>query len=172
MNSTDDKLLQLRAFLAKHNTMTLATVGPDGAPHATDVYYAETHNLELYFVSIPGSRHARNLAPDSRVAAAIHADSTRWRDIRGVQLEGACSRVTAEERVAAWACYAAKFSIMLADAALAGALQKVDMYHVVPHWLRWIDNTTGLGHNLEWRLGGGDWRLEVRDWKLEVGNGD
>ncbi len=162
MNSTDDKLLQLRAFLADHTTMTLATVGPDGTPHATDVYYAETGDLELYFVSIPGSRHARNLAYDPRIAATVHADSTRWRDIRGVQLEGACSRVTDEERVSAWARYAAKFSFMLADTALAGALQKVDMYRVPPHWLRWIDNTMGLGHNLEWELEDGDWRLEIR----------
>ncbi len=161
MNSTDDKLLQLRDFLAGHNAMTLATVGPGGAPHATDVYYAETGDLELYFASGPGSCHSRNLAHDPRIAATIHADSTRWRDIRGVQLEGVCRRVTAGERVIAWARYAAKFSMMLADAVVAGALQKVDMYRVTPHWLRWIDNTTGLGHNLEWRLEDGDWRLEV-----------
>jgi uncharacterized protein YhbP (UPF0306 family) len=154
---------QLRAFLAAHNTMTLATVGPDGAPHATDVYYAETGDLELLFVSLPGSRHARNLAHDPRIAATVHADSTRWRDIQGVQLEGVCRRVTAEERVLAWARYTAKFSFVLADAALAGALQKVDMYRVAPDWLRWIDNTIGLGHNLEWRREDGDWRLEVGD---------
>ncbi len=159
----EDPLQHIHAFLAQHNVMTLATLGPDGAPHATDVYYAETGDLALYFISIPGSRHARNLAHDPRMAAAVHADSTRWRDIRGVQLEGVCRRVMDEERVAAWARYTAKFSFMLADAALAGALQKVDMYRVTPHWLRWIDNTTGLGHNLEWRLEDGDWRLEAGD---------
>jgi uncharacterized protein YhbP (UPF0306 family) len=162
--ATNDELLQLRAFLAERSAMTLATVGPDGAPHATDVYYAETGDLELYFVSGPGSCHSRNLAHDPRVAATVHADSTRWRDIRGVQLEGVCSRVTDAERAVAWARYTAKFPAMLADAALAGALQKVAMYRVTPHWLRWIDNTTGLGHNLEWRrLEGGDWRLESGD---------
>ena len=163
---TDDPLRHIRAFLVEQTTMTLATIGPDGAPHATDVYYAETGDLELYFASGPGSCHSRNLAHDPRVAATVHADSTRWRDIRGVQLEGICSRVTAEERVAAWTRYTAKFSLMLADAVVAGALQKVDMYRVTPHWLRWIDNTTGLGHNLEWRLEDGDWKLEVRGWKL------
>jgi uncharacterized protein YhbP (UPF0306 family) len=159
VTSANDQLLQLRAFLADQTTMTLATIGLGGAPHATDVYYAETGDLGLYFVSIPGSRHARNLARDPRVAATVHADSTRWRDIRGVQLEGICRRVTDEERVAGWARYTAKFSFVLADAALAGALQKVDMYYVTPHWLRWIDNTAGLGHNLEWRLEAGNWKL-------------
>jgi uncharacterized protein YhbP (UPF0306 family) len=157
-----DQLLQLRAFLAEHTTMALATIGPDGAPQATDMYYAETGDLGFYFVSIPGSRHARNLAHDPRVAATVHADSTRWRDIRGVQMEGVCRRVRDEERAAAWAHYTAKFPFVLADAALAGALQKVDMYRVTPHWLRWIDNAAGLGHNLEWRLEAGNWRLEVR----------
>jgi uncharacterized protein YhbP (UPF0306 family) len=160
---TDGPLQHVRAFLAAHNTMTLATVGPDGAPHATDVYYAESGDLELFFVSLPGSRHARNLAHDPRIAATVHVDSSRWRDIRGVQLEGVCRRVTAKERAATWARYTAKFSFVLADAVLAGALQKVDMYRVTPHWLRWIDNTAGLGHNLEWRRENGDWRLGAGD---------
>jgi uncharacterized protein YhbP (UPF0306 family) len=155
----NDFLTHLRAFLAEHTTMTMATIGPGGVPQAADLYYAETDDPALYFVSVPGSRHARNLAQDARVAVTIHADATRWRDIRGVQMEGVCSRVMDEERVAAWARYTAKFPFVLADAALDGALRKVDMYCVIPHWLRWIDNTAGLGHNLEWRLEAGSWRL-------------
>ena len=158
----NDKLLQVRAFLAEQTTMTLATIGPGGAPQAADLYYvhyAETDDLALYFVSVPGSRHARNLARDARVAVAIHAPATRWRDIRGVQMEGMGAHVSDAERVVAWARYTAKFPFVLADAALAGALQKVAMVRVTPHWLRWIDNAAGLGHNLEWRLEAGGWKL-------------
>ncbi len=149
----------VRAFLAEHTTLTLATIGQSGAPQAADLYYVETESLTLYFVSVPGSRHAANVARDPRVAATIHADSTRWRDIRGVQLEGTCMRVTGPERAGAWARYSAKYPFVLADAALARALQKVDMYRISPDWLRWIDNSLGLGHNQEWVMADGEWHM-------------
>lgn len=154
----DDFLRQVHSFLADHTTLTLATIGPEGEPHAADLYYAQTGDLILYFISVPGSRHAGNVARDPRVAATIHADSTRWRDIRGVQLEGRCVRVAVTERATAWAHYTAKFPFVLTDAALARALQKVGVYRITPHWLRWIDNTTGLGHNQEWVMADGEWQ--------------
>jgi uncharacterized protein YhbP (UPF0306 family) len=155
----DDFLAHVRDFLADHHTLSLASIGPDGEPQAADLYYAETNNLSLYFISVPGSRHAANLARDPRVAATIHGDSTRWRDIRGVQLEGTCIRVAGMEWAMAWTRYTAKFPFVLADAALARALQKVDMYRITPHWLRWVDNSTGLGHNQEWILADGEWQI-------------
>lgn len=155
---TDDTLAHLRAFLAERRVLTLASIGPDGSPQAANLYYAETDDVTLYFVSIPGSRHAHNVARDPRVAATIHADSTQWRDIRGVQLEGTCVRVTGADRAVAWARYCAKFPFVLADATLARALEKVDIYRIKPKWLRWIDNTAGLGHNQEWVMVDGEWQ--------------
>ncbi len=154
---TDDSLHQLRAFLAEHTTLTLATVGPDGEPQAADLYYAETDDLTLYFISAADSRHATNVARDPRVAATVHANAPHWRDIRGVQLEGMCARVVGAGRAKAWARYTAKFPFVLTDASLAHALQRVEMYRITPHWLRWIDNTVGLGHNQEWLMADGRW---------------
>ena len=151
-STAGDSLAHIGAFLAEHTTLTLATIGPDGQPQAADLYYAETEDLTLYFVSAADSRHAANIARDPRVAATIHADAPHWRDIRGVQLEGRCVRVTGSERVRAWARYTTKFPFVLTDAALARALQRVEMYRITPHWLRWIDNTVGLGHNQEWQI--------------------
>ena len=155
---THDPLVQVRAFLAEQNTLTLATLGPDGDPQAADLYYAETNDLTLYFVSIPGSRHAVNIARNPRVAVTIHVDSSRWRDIRGVQLLGTCALVTGADRAGAWTRYCAKFPFVLADAALARALDKVSVYRITPRWLRWIDNTASLGHNQEWLLVDGEWQ--------------
>jgi len=157
----DASLAQVRAFLAERHILTLATVGPDGRPQAADLYYAEADDLTLYFVSAPSSRHVANLAPNPRVAATIHADSIQWRDIRGLQLEGTCTRVAAAERADAWARYMAKFPFVLADAALARALQKVDVYRITPQWLRWIDNTARLGHNQEWVIVDGTYQTLV-----------
>jgi uncharacterized protein YhbP (UPF0306 family) len=166
----DDALAQVRALLARRNTLTLATLGLEGDPQAADLYYAETDGLTLYFVSVPGSRHALNIARNPRVAVTIHADSERWRDIRGVQLEGTCAPVDGAERAGAWARYTAKFPFVLADAALlapgaqaqvARALGQVSIYRITPHWLRWIDNAVGLGHNQEWLMVDGEWQTLV-----------
>jgi uncharacterized protein YhbP (UPF0306 family) len=159
---SDPSLAQARAFLAKRQTLTLATLGPDGQPQAADLYYAETDDLTLYFVSVPGSRHAVNIARNPQIAVTVHADSTRWRDIRGVQLNGTCMPVTGAERARGWARYAAKLPFILADTALAHAMERVDMYRITPNWLRWIDNSVGLGHNREW--------VRVRDeWQIVEG---
>lgn len=157
----DDVWAQVRAFLAERNTLTLATLGPDGDPQAADVYYAETDDLALYFVSVPGSRHAANIARDPRVAVTIHADSSLWRDIRGLQMEGTCALVTGDQRAGVWARYTNKFPFVLADAALSRALQKVSLYRITPRWLRWIDNTAGLGHNQEWLWVNGEWQMSA-----------
>lgn len=152
----------VRAFVAHQHTLTLATIGPDGRPQAVDLYYAETDELDLYFVSISGSRHATNVARNPRIAATIHANSSGWRDIQGVQLEGVCEQVTGTERAKAWMRYIEKFPFVLADAALARALKKVAMYRITLDWLRWIDNTTGLGHNQEWTLTEAKWQISPR----------
>jgi uncharacterized protein YhbP (UPF0306 family) len=151
----------VRTFLAERRTLSLATLGPDGSPQAANLYYVATGDLILYFISIPGSRHAENIARDPRVAATVHADPTGWRDIRGLQLEGTAGRVTGGQRTEAWAHYTAKFPFVLADVALARALRKVSLYCITPQWLRWIDNAAGLGHNQEWALIDGEWQTLV-----------
>ncbi|TDV57885.1 PPOX class F420-dependent oxidoreductase [Actinophytocola oryzae] len=48
----------------------LATVLPDGSPHATPVYVG-THGDRAVFFTGPGARKARNLRRDPRVALSI-----------------------------------------------------------------------------------------------------
>ena len=143
---------EVRAFLADHTVLSLATVGPKGEPQAADVYYVQSDDPVLYFVSGAHSRHAGNIARDPRAAGTIHALSTEWRDIRGVQLEGTCVRITGQERVKAWTRYTTKYPFVLSDPALIPALGTVRMYRFTPHWLRWIDNSIALGHNVEYLL--------------------
>jgi hypothetical protein len=146
-----DLVEQLHTFLAEHRVLSLATLGAEGQPQAADVYYACPAGLALYFVSAADSRHAANLARDPRVAGTVHADASTWRDIRGVQLEGTCRRLRGRQRAAGWAHYVARFPFVLADITLLGALQEMDVYCIMPDWLRWIDNSVALGHHLEYR---------------------
>jgi uncharacterized protein YhbP (UPF0306 family) len=106
----------------------------------------------LCFVSTRSSRHTANIARDPRIAATVHAVAARWRDIRGIQLEGVCERLAGPEAALAWTRYVARFPFVLTDALLGAAVAKVDIYAVAPCWVRWIDNAVRLGYQVERRL--------------------
>ena len=135
------------SYLATHNVMTLSTVGPDGA-WAAAVFYA-SRDFTLYFVSSPQSRHARDLAREPRVAAAIHEDYRDWRSIQGIQLSGRVERLEGAARDAALACYRQKFGFLdnpgAALAPVLAALGKAACYRLTPSELYFIDNAAGFG---------------------------
>jgi uncharacterized protein YhbP (UPF0306 family) len=155
---------RLRDLLERHDTMTLATNGPSGEPHAAALFYAVGEELELYFLSSPGSRHSENLTRDPRVAATIQADGQPWREIRGLQLEGSAHVATDKQEVARAAqVFASRFAFLqgsLADShpkgplELQGPLAGARFFVLRPTWIRWIDNTKGFGHKEELTLPG------------------
>ena len=131
------------AYLAAHNVMTLAT----RSVWAAAVFYA-SEGFDLYFLSSPDSRHARDLAADPRVAAAIHEDYRDWRAIQGLQLSGTAQRLEGAERDAALGLYAAKFPF-LNDPVLAAALGKAACYRLRPAQVCFVDNSAGFGTRTE-----------------------
>ena len=145
-------LQEVRVFLGAHHTLTLATVGSHGEPQAVDLYYAMLEGMRICFISGSSSRHSANIARDGRVACTIHAVSTRWRDICGIQIEGTCVRLTALEEARAWSRYIVRFPFVISDSPLRAALDGANLYCITPRWLRWIDNSIGLGHKVEYQL--------------------
>ncbi len=148
----------LQAFLAHHNTITLATVDAAGAPHAAAVFYAADDALNLYFLSSPNSRHSVNLARQPLVAATIQADNQAWQTIQGVQVEGTAQMVDgATELVRVVQVYVRRFDFLrgLLDGAasgpavLRGPLASSRFYVLQPNWIRLIDNSQGFGHKEE-----------------------
>ena len=132
---------QALAYLAAHNVMTLATK----SVWAAAVFYA-SDEFTLYFVSSPGSRHARDLAQDPCVAAAIHEDYRDWRAIQGIQLAGRVERLEGESREAALTCYRGKFPFLNSvTGPVLAALGKAAVYRLTPSELHFIDNATGFG---------------------------
>lgn len=149
----DEALLErVRTFLQAHHILTLATCGEQGEPQAADLYYVLLDGLRLAFISAASSRHVANIRRDPRVACTVHAVAAEWRAIRGVQIQGTCAALTGWEGMRAWARYVARFPFILRDAPLRAALRGVQIYAIIPHWLRWIDNATGLGYKVEFTL--------------------
>lgn len=135
-------------YLAGHRVMTLATHGPEG-PWAAAVFYAND-GFNLYFISSPASRHSRNLAAHAGVAATVHEDYLEWREIKGIQLEGAVEQVSGAEETRVRALYGKKFPFAAdpaaAPAAIAAAFAKVRWYKLAAVRVYFVDNAAGFGH--------------------------
>lgn len=152
---------RIHAFLARHNTMTLATVDADSTPQAAAVFYAADEALNLYFLSSPNSRHSVNLVRQPRVAATVYADNQAWQTIQGLQIQGTVRIVEgAAELARSVRVYGGRFEFLRAlldgakggPAALRGPLASSRFYILRPTWIRLIDNSQGFGHQEELHL--------------------
>jgi PPOX class probable F420-dependent enzyme len=78
----------VRALFERANFVHVATVLPDGAPHSVPVW-AGIEGERIAFFTQPGSRKARNLAADPRVALSVvdHATPYRMAQVRGRVVE-------------------------------------------------------------------------------------
>ncbi|MEW6349775.1 MAG: pyridoxamine 5'-phosphate oxidase family protein [Thermodesulfobacteriota bacterium] len=144
-------------FMDSLTTMTLACANRD-SPWAAAVYYARD-NLDLIFFSSPGSRHSKVFAGNPRAAAAIHGHYTGWKEIKGLQMEGAVLPVeTAAGSVRAFAVYLKKYPFVkeffqdpgALSAQLASKMARVALYQFRPETILYLNNAEGFG--TRWRL--------------------
>jgi len=78
------------AIIARHHLMTVATLRPDGWPHATLVNYL-ADGLALYFLVAQDSQKRANIAADPRVSIAIGGDADGLP--QGLSLAGLATRI-------------------------------------------------------------------------------
>jgi len=147
---------EILRYLHHHHVLTLCTVSGD-MPQAAALFYVVGEKGQLYFLSDPASRHARNLQANAHVAVTIQSETADWRNIRGLQIEGTARAVTdIHEIEGALERYLARFPELQdsaePDDAIAHALKQARWYCVEPCWIRWVDNTRGFGHKEEWTL--------------------
>jgi PPOX class probable F420-dependent enzyme len=78
----------IRALFQRANFAHVASVLPDGGPHSVPVWVA-LEGERIAFFTQPGSRKARNLAADPRVAISItdHEEPYRMAQVRGRVVE-------------------------------------------------------------------------------------
>jgi len=154
----DDAALRstIEDFLADNHVLTLATVGPDGAPHATSLLYA-TRGLALVWTSKPTTRHSAHLANGPGVSATIAPDTADFAAIRGLRIVGTARRLDVPAEAAAGrAVLEARYPALAGEGAPAGvreAWAKASIYQLDPERFTWIDNSAGFGAQRELRVG-------------------
>ena len=79
------------AFLAEERTCRVATVGGDGAPHVTPLWFV-WDGTALWLTSIVASQRWTDLQRDPRVSVGIDAGED-YMDLRGVEIRGSVAVV-------------------------------------------------------------------------------
>lgn len=134
-------------FLAKHSTLTLATVNAEGLPQAAPLFFAADDDGSLLFLSSAKSRHSLNIAAKASAAATVYNEAWAWQDIAGVQMEGDVRPIPAgPERERAWQIYRIKFPFVVE---FESEVSRSEFYRFVPKWVRWIDNRVKFGYREE-----------------------
>ena len=103
-------LRSLLSILGQSPLCAISTVSRQGRAHIHICYFAFSADLELFFISDPGSRHAMNLKTHRSAAVAVFPPAQRWGGPdRGVQLFGTCAAVGSGDVGRAEAVYRARF---------------------------------------------------------------
>ncbi len=145
----DPFVSELRAFLGRHNVLTLAYQDSQGIG-ACAVWFAVDDHLHLHFLSSPKTRHGQALKAGAQVAFTVQKDEQDWRSIQGVQGIGLCSMTPADLIDSAWQVYTNRFPFVTRQFPdLRAALGSAALWRIVPGWMRLIDNTKGFGHKQE-----------------------
>jgi uncharacterized protein YhbP (UPF0306 family) len=145
------------SYLESHHTLSLATVGDDGLPHAASLFYVN-RGLKIHFVSSPASRHGLNLAQNAQVSATIAEDYDCWRLIKGIQMEGRAKTVGGIWENGRLALSFVKKFPDVADFFSApqrlgekifSKVEGVKFYELLPSRIYFIDNEQGFGNREE-----------------------
>lgn len=107
-----DELLAERIFRVLQDNVlcSMATITAGNRAHINTGYFCYSRELDLYFLSHPGSMHCRNLASNSSMAVTIFSSAQDWRRPgRGLQLFGNCNLATGPEEREGERLYAERF---------------------------------------------------------------
>jgi len=78
---------EIRSYLREDHTMTLATNGAHGHPHAVAMFYGLDDDLTIRFATYRQSQKVRNIERDPRVCLLVETGSA-YDELRGVMIEG------------------------------------------------------------------------------------
>ena len=86
---------RVKEALERTEIMALSTIGPDGS-WTSPVQFGYDEKLELSFMSMPDTKHVRNIREDPRVSVAIYSFPGPEGGNLGLQIKGRAEDETGE----------------------------------------------------------------------------
>ena len=88
---------EIEKFLASHLKVQVASIGADGAPHLTTLFYV-VHDGKIAFWTYASSQKVRNLERDPRITCLVET-GTDYFELAGVSIQGTAEVVRDEDRI-------------------------------------------------------------------------
>jgi PPOX class probable F420-dependent enzyme len=88
---------EVRDFLAASMKVQVASIGVDGAPHLTTLFYV-VHESRIAFWTYATSQKIRNLERDSRISCLVET-GTDYFELAGVSITGDAEIVRDQDRI-------------------------------------------------------------------------
>jgi uncharacterized protein YhbP (UPF0306 family) len=135
-------------ILMENVLCSMSTVATGNQTHINTAYFCSSDDLELYFLSDPGSTHCENLAVNPSMAIAIFRSTQRWGGSdRGMQLFGVCREANGREAAQAERLYRKRFRLYAKwmagtserEKPLATDLRAYRFYRFVPRKVKILD---------------------------------
>lgn len=135
---------EIAAILTEGMDTTIATLRPDGAPHATTVSYA-SDGVAIFFGCGDRSQKAANLARDSRVALTVNLPHKDWAQIRGLSISGRAHELRDPDDIA---LVGLLFMVKYPEAAqlITGPEDSIVFFRVDLEVVSILDYRKGFGH--------------------------
>lgn len=126
------------AFIRRHHVLTLAT-SVEGEPYCAACFYAyDKERNRLIFTSDDTTRHAQQMIANAKVAISITLETRVVGKVQGAQICGIAERGDEEDR----RNYIKRFPY--------AAVAPLNIWAVVPTFIKLTDNTLGFGKKLIW----------------------
>lgn len=126
------------AFIRRHHVLTLAT-SVEGEPYCAACFYAyDKERNRLIFTSDDATRHAQQMIANAKVAIGITLETRVVGKVQGAQICGIAERGDEEDR----RNYIKRFPY--------AAVAPLNIWAVVPTFIKLTDNTLGFGKKLIW----------------------
>ncbi len=135
-------------ILMENVLCSMSTVATGNRAHINTAYFCYSDDLELRFLSDPGSTHCENLAVNPSMAIAIFRSTQRWGGSdRGMQLFGVCREANGREAAQAERLYGKRFRLYAKwmagtserEKRLASDLRTYRFYRFVPSTVKILD---------------------------------
>ena len=132
-------------ILGDNDTMSFATVRPDGYPQATTVSYVND-GLTIYFGTWDATQKVKNIASCKKVSAAIEGYDKDWNKIQGLSLGGRADVVNGgDETVKVYGLMEKKFP-QIAEFPIPD-LGAAMVIRITPQVFSIVDYTKGFLHS-------------------------
>lgn len=95
-----------KKIIAKNQYVSIASADSQGKAWVSPVVYAYDNNWNFYFVSMPSSRHCKNIKQNKNIALAIFDSRQKWGQGVGLQIEGEAKVLNLKDSLLASKIYA------------------------------------------------------------------